>query len=72
MDYRPCVHFVGFTGDEYTRAVRIFGKPDFIHPAFDPRARREFASGDKIIFAKGDEHQPVTKYNAVDYIEREV
>lgn len=25
------LHFVGFCGDEYSRAVLVFGEPDFIH-----------------------------------------
>ena len=27
---QQAVHFVGFRGDEFTSAVRVFGKPDFI------------------------------------------
>ena len=34
------VHFVGFKDDRYTTAVRIFGKPDFIHRIWDIRAWR--------------------------------
>ncbi len=52
---RPCLHFVGFRGDEYTRAQRVFGTPDFVHPGWDLRARREIADGDTIIFARGTE-----------------
>lgn len=33
-----CLHFVGFRGDEYNRAVAVFGTPDFIHRSWDARA----------------------------------
>ena len=46
------VHFVGFRGDEYLRAVRIWGKPNFIHRVWDVRARAEVASGDLVVFAR--------------------
>ena len=26
-DHEPVVHFVGFRGDEYNRAVKVWGKP---------------------------------------------
>lgn len=64
-------HFVGFRDDRYQAAVRAFGKPDFIHPAWDQRARREIADGDRIVFATGDESQPVARFNAPDFIEPE-
>ncbi len=35
------VHFVGFRGDEYARAVRIWGVPDFVHRIWDQRAWAE-------------------------------
>lgn len=47
------LHFVGFRGDEYTRAVRIFGEPDFIHIGWDRWARQEVAPGDVAVFARG-------------------
>jgi len=55
---RPAVHFIGFRGDEYLRAVRVFGPPDFLHRYWDVRAMQEIAPGDMAVFAKGDEHQP--------------
>jgi hypothetical protein len=60
------IHFVGFRGDEYLRAIRIFGKPDFIHRGWDLRALREIAEGDVVIFAKGDDSQPPSKHSYED------
>lgn len=39
------VHFVGFRGDEYRSAVKVWGEPDFIHLGWDRRARREIVDG---------------------------
>ena len=62
----PCVHFVGFRGNEYTSAVRVWGRPDFIHRGWDRRAFREIAPYDTIVFATGDEHQPLAERNFND------
>lgn len=63
------LHFVRFDDafcQQFQNAVRIFGAPDFLHRKWDQRARREIAEGDTIVFAKGDEHQPVSKFNGDD------
>jgi hypothetical protein len=65
----PAVHFVGFRGEEYWSAVRIWGRPGFIHRKWDTRARRDIADVDTIVFATGDEHQPFAKRNAPDITE---
>jgi len=63
----PCVHYVGFRGDEYVRAKKIFGGPVVIHRWWDRRAQREINWGiDTVIFATGDDTKPVSKYNAPD------
>lgn len=57
-ELRPCVHFVWFRGEEYWSAVRVWGRPDFIHRGWDRRARREIAPDiDTIVFAKGPHDQ---------------
>lgn len=53
-----CVHFVGFRGDEYTRARRVFGRPDFVHMGSDTRMRRELHPLDTVVFANGCEARP--------------
>jgi hypothetical protein len=62
---RACVHFVGFRDDRYWSAAVVFGKPDFIHKAWDRRSQREIGPDDVIVFASGDESQPFAK-NADD------
>lgn len=47
------VHFVGFRGDEYLSALRVFGPPDFVHPGWDLRALRDVDEGDVVVIAAG-------------------
>jgi hypothetical protein len=56
------LHFIGFRGDEYYRAIRVFGQPDFVHKFFDGRVREEADVNDTFIFANGSENK-FTKYN---------
>ena len=53
------VHFIGFKGDEYARAQRVFGPPDFVHRLYDARVKHggEVAPGDTLIFANGEEQR---------------
>jgi len=63
---KPKVHFIGFRdGDRYQRAIRIFGKPDYIHPKWDERAKHggEYANGDIRVFATGSEEDPPSKHS---------
>lgn len=66
------VHFVGFRGEEYNRAKRVWGDPDFIHRGWDKRAQREIMNGDTVLFAKGpyDQH-PDPEHNFSDLTEIE-
>jgi hypothetical protein len=52
------VHFVGFRGDEYHNAVKVFGKPDFFHYHWDYRAAYggEMAEGDTVVFARAKDY----------------
>ena len=52
---KPCTHFVGFRGDEYHSAVKIFGEPNFFHRVFDIRAKADIIEGDTVVFANGTE-----------------
>ena len=56
------LHFVRFKDDKYLRAARVFGPPDFIHRFWDARAVCEVVPGDVVIFAEGDESQPVVQF----------
>jgi hypothetical protein len=59
---RGAFHFVGFKDDRYWNAIKTWGRPDFIHRFWDRRAVDEVVCGDVVIFATGDEHQPVNPY----------
>ena len=58
---RKCIHFIGFRGEEYWSAVKVWGKPDFYHRGFDLRMWRDIADGDKLIFANGWETKGPTE-----------
>lgn len=60
------LHFIGFRGDEYVRAIRIFGKPDFIHIGWDRWARQEVVAGDVAVFAKGTFEDEPAAYSYPD------
>ena len=55
---KKALHFVGFRGDEYNNAVKVFGKPDFFHRRYDARVvfSGEVANGDTVLFANGSEN----------------
>lgn len=59
-------HFVGFKDDRVWNALRIFGRPDFWHRIYDQRAVVEIFDGDTILFASGDETQPVREFTHDD------
>ena len=52
---KSILHFVGFRGEEYRHATKIFGLPDMVHRFLDPRAVAEFAKGDTVVYANGAE-----------------
>lgn len=63
------VHYIGFRGDEYTRARRIFGGPAFIHRVHDMRANREIDwDNDLVIFANKEREDIVRPVNAPDVV----
>ena len=47
---KSCVHFVGFRGEEYWSAVRIWGKPDYTWPQATFHTLGECAPADLVIF----------------------
>lgn len=61
-----CIHYVGFRDDRYLTAFRIFGGPRVIHRRWDRRARRDIGPDDVVIFATGDESQPLAEHNGND------
>jgi hypothetical protein len=62
----PCIHFVGFRGDEYWSAVKVWGRPHFFHRGWDSRAQLEIYETDTVVFARGEWTQPLAKYNFDD------
>ena len=57
------IHFIGFRGDEYNSAVKVWGVPDFYHFTHDGRCREEIDENDTVIFANGYEN----KFTSIAY-----
>ena len=66
---RP-IHYVGFRDDRYWNAYRIFGGPRMIHRRWDRYAVGEVGPEDLVVFAAGDENQPVAHWPGADIDER--
>jgi len=65
-DRRPALHFVGFRGDEYLSALRVFGPPDFVHIGWDTWARQEVMAGDVAVFARGTSDDEPSRWSFPD------
>ena len=64
------IHYVGFRGDEFLRAKRLWGGPVMIHRCWDLRAQRDIGEEDVVIFATGDEHQVPKRMSGDDLDEK--
>ena len=63
MSKKVCIHFIGFRGDEYNSAKKIWGEPDFVHPIHDRRAYVEIdKDNDILIFANKERPEVISKY----------
>ena len=71
MAFLKCSHFVGFRGEEYWSAVKVWGWPDFYHRGYDNRMGKMLADGDLIVFANGCEAKGPQFYSYPDIIEVE-
>lgn len=66
------VHFIGFRGEEYWSAVKVWGLPHVVHMGWDKRAKRELGEDDLVIFARGTEHDEPRERNYPDIYEKDV
>tara|TARA_R110000823_G_scaffold303924_1_gene425406 strand:- start:1629 stop:1832 length:204 start_codon:yes stop_codon:yes gene_type:complete len=62
------VHFIGFRGDEYHRAARVFGTPDFVHMTHDRRMYGDVGEDDILVFAAKADPDNVSDYNWQDHM----
>lgn len=62
------VHFVGFRTDaEYSAAVRVFGRPDFIHLFHDRRMYGDVGPDDIILLGSKGHDEPDPRYSDQDH-----
>lgn len=61
------VHYIGFRGDEYARALRIFGGPVMIHRVNDIRTQSEIdPEVDLAIYAGSEREERVREIPGTD------
>lgn len=60
-------HFIGFRGEEYWNAVKVFGLPDFIHMWHDNRMYGDVGEEDILIFASKANPNHISKYSWQDH-----
>ena len=61
------VHFVGFRGDEYTSAVKVWGRPDFVHAWHDHRMYGDVGDGDIIVFGPKGDPDHISRFSWQDH-----
>ena len=64
---KPAVHFIGFRGDEYLSAVRVFGFPDFIHVTHDQRMYGDVDNDDTLVFGPKADPDFICPYTDQDH-----
>ncbi len=60
------LHFVSFRGEEYWSAVKLWGRPHFVHRGWDVRATTMIDPGDVVVFARGCERDAPKQQNYGD------
>lgn len=62
------IHFVGFRHDsEWNSAIRIWGRPDFIHLIHDNRMYGDIGPDDIIIFGSKAHPDKISAYSWQDH-----
>lgn len=64
---RRHVHFIGFRGDEYARAQRVFGPPDFIHLIHDHRLYGDVGEEDLLVFGPKADPDHISEFSWQDH-----
>ena len=58
------VHFIGFRGNEYNNAVKVFGEPDFVHMSHDQRMYGEVdLDKDVLVFGPKSDPRKICEYS---------
>ncbi len=61
------IHFIGFRGDEFSRACRVWGKPDFVHMVHDRRMYGDVDEGDTLVFGPKADPDVVSPFSDQDH-----
>ena len=61
------IHFIGFRGEEYWSAVRVWGRPDFVHLIHDHRLYGDVGQDDVLIFGPKADPTIISAYSWQDH-----
>lgn len=61
------VHFIGFRGEEYWSAVKVFGPPDFVHMTHDNRMYGDVGEYDVLVFGPKAHPDRISDYSWQDH-----
>ena len=61
------IHFIGFRGEEYWSAVRVWGRPDFVHLIHDHRLYGDVGQDDVLIFGPKADPLIISAYSWQDH-----
>ena len=63
-----CIHFIGFRkNEEYWSAVKVWGKPDFVHMIHDKRLYGDVCETDTLVLGSKASPKPHPKYSWQDH-----
>jgi len=66
---RTMIHFIGFRGEEYHNAVKVFGVPDFFHLVHDHRAYGDIdKDNDVVVFGPKADPEYISPYSDQDHM----
>jgi hypothetical protein len=63
----PHVHFIGFRGEEFWSAVKVFGYPDFVHLIHDNRMYGDVGDEDTLVFGPKASPDKISEYSWQDH-----
>lgn len=61
------MHFIGFRGEEYCSAVRVWGQPDFVHLIHDHRLYGDVGPDDVLVFGPKADPAVISEYSWQDH-----
>jgi hypothetical protein len=61
------IHFIGFRGEEFWSAVKVWGQPDFVHMIHDARMYGDVGPDDTLVFGPKASPDIISQYSWQDH-----